>query len=160
MGTGKNVVGKRIAGRLNMEYVSTDDMIEAKENRSIKEIFAQEGESYFRKIEKEIVETASGKNRVVIAAGGGVVLDKENVDNLKKSGPVVCLCASPEDILKRTKRHSHRPLLNVPLPKDKIKELLEERKPYYDRADYKINTTGKKIDQVVDEVIEAVRGKL
>ncbi len=153
MGTGKTVVGKRVARKLKMKYVSTDDIIEAKEKRTITDIFAKDKEPYFRKVEKEAVKYASSMDNVVIAAGGGVVIDNENVENLKKNGVLICLNATPEEILERTKNYAHRPLLNIPDPLGKIKELLQKRTPYYKRADYQVDTSGKSLDEIVSEIV-------
>lgn len=152
MGTGKNVVGKRLARSLKMKYVSTDDIIEQKEKRAIKDIFASDGEPYFRKVEKEAVKEVSSMKNTVIAAGGGAVLDSENIENLKRGGILICLNATPEDILERTKSYTHRPLLNVPDPLGKIRELLERRSPYYAKADYQVETSGKDLDKIVEEI--------
>ncbi len=148
MGTGKTEVAKLLAGRLGMTYVSTDEIIEKKEKRPINEIFNKKGENYFRKIEKEAIKEASGAQNSVIDAGGGAVMDPENVKDLKANGIMVCLWADPEVILERTKRFSHRPLLNVENPLDKIKDLLDKRKPYYERADEHVNTSGLSPDEV------------
>jgi len=152
MGSGKSVVGKRLAKQLNMKFISTDDIIEDREKRPITEIFAESGEPYFRKIEKEAVKEAADSENVVIAAGGGAVLDEENIANLKKKGVVFCLNAPPEAVYERTKRYKHRPLLNVDDPVSKIKELMDKRAPYYARADHQINTSGKTVEEVVEEV--------
>lgn len=157
MGTGKSEIGKRLAKILKMQYVSTDDIIESTQKRRISDIFAEEGESYFRELEKDIVKKVSDMKGTVIATGGGVVLDNGNMENLKKNGILVSLNADPEEILKRTKRFAHRPLLDVPSPLDRIKELLEKRKPYYARADYAVDTTGKDINRVINEIIEIIR---
>ncbi len=156
MGTGKSVVGKRVAKALHMRFVSTDDLIEEKEKRKISEIFEQSGEPYFRTVEKEIVRQVSGMDNVVIAAGGGVVLNEENIASLKQKGIMTCLIATPEEIYERTKRHKHRPLLNVEKPVEKIKELLTARAHFYAKADHQIDTTGKTIDDVVKEIIKIV----
>jgi len=160
MGTGKTAVGKRIAGSLKLKYVSTDDIIEAKEARPINEIFAKDGEGYFRKVEKEAVKEASLMKDVVIAAGGGVVLDDENIKLLKETGVLVSLDATAEEILERTKNFAHRPLLNVPDPLSKIRELLKARAPYYKKADLSVDTGGKTVGQVADEVMGIIKGKL
>ena len=160
MGTGKTAVGKRIAGILKLKYVSTDDIIEAKEARPINEIFAKDGEGYFRKREKEAVKDASLMKGVVIAAGGGVVLDDENVKLLKETGILVSLKATAEEILERTKNCTHRPLLNCTDPLGKIRELLKKRAPYYKKADWSVNTSGKTVNQVAREIIGIVRDKL
>jgi shikimate kinase len=152
MGTGKTTVAKLLAKDMAMKYISTDEVIEDKERRSINEIFKKSGELYFRRVEKEIVKKVAQLNNFVIDAGGGVVLDKENIQNLKRNGKVVCLCATAEVILERTRRYRHRPLLNVENPKEKIEELLQFRAPFYAQADFSIDTTDLNIEQVAQEI--------
>jgi len=153
MGTGKTVIAKRLARRLKMRYISTDDIIEERENRPISDIFAKDGEPYFRNVEKRVVKEVSSMSNVVVAAGGGAVIDEENLRELKKSGVVICLNATPGEILERTKGYAHRPLLNVPDPLSKIRELLGARDPYYKKADYQIDTSGRTRDAVVGEIV-------
>ena len=153
MGTGKTVIAKRIARKLKMKYVSTDDIIEAREEKSINEIFSQDGEAHFRSIERDAVREVSSMDNVVIAAGGGVVLNDENMRNLSAKGVIICLNAASEDIFERTKSYANRPLLNVPDPLGKIKELMKIREPYYKKADHQVDTFGKSVEEVTDEVI-------
>jgi shikimate kinase len=152
MGTGKTAVAKLLAKDMAMKYISTDEVIEDKERRSINEIFKKSGEPYFRRVEKEVVKKVAQLNNFVIDAGGGVVLDKENIQNLKRNGSIICLSATAEVILERTKRYHHRPLLNVENPKAKIEELLRFRAPFYAQADFFIDTTGLSIEQVTQEI--------
>lgn len=160
MGSGKTVVAKRIAGALEMRLLNTDDLIEKKEGAAINEIFSKKGESYFREIEREVIKGLSAKQGIVIDAGGGVVISEDNVKNLKKNGIIFCLNTTPEEILKRTKKHRHRPLLNVENPMAKIKDLLEERKEYYERADYQVVTSGKNAAEVAEEIIAIYNKRL
>ena len=153
MGTGKSIVGKLLADRLGREFLELDDIIEKREGTTIREIFEKKGETYFRRIEKEVVKEASQKKGIIISAGGGAIIDEENFNNLKKHGVIICLEASPEVILKRTKGLTCRPLLNVPDPKKRIEELLEERAPYYKKADFRINTDSLTIEEVVEKII-------
>jgi shikimate kinase len=152
MGTGKTAVGKLLAKEVEMKYISTDEVIEDRERRSINDIFKKSGEAYFRRIEKEVVKKVAQLNNFVIDSGGGVVLDEENVQNLKKNGRIVCLNASPEVILERTKRYYHRPLLKTADPRAKIEELLKARAPFYARSDFSIDTTDLSLEQVVREI--------
>lgn len=152
MGTGKTAVAKRLAKNLGREFLELDELIEKKEGVSIREIFEKKGEPYFRTLEKEVVKEAAQRQGVVISAGGGTIIDEENFNNLKKNGIIICLEASPEIILKRTKGKTCRPLLNVPDPKKKIEELLEERDPYYKKADHSINTDNLSIEAVTEEI--------
>ena len=152
MGTGKTVIAKRLAEEMKRSYVSTDDLIEKKENRTIRAIFREEGEPYFRGVEKEVIKEVASRDDQVIDAGGGVVLDSENVDTLKKTGIMVCLWAQPKTIYERTREYGHRPLLNVEDPEGKIKELLDYRRPFYEKADHHIDTTELNIDEIVNRI--------
>lgn len=154
MGTGKTTIATKLAIKLKMRYVSTDDLIEKREKRTINEIFKTDGEEYFRDIESEIVREASAMDGVVIDAGGGVVLREENLTALKSTGTVICLTADEETIMKRTKKYKHRPLLNVEDPKRKIRDLLIQRAPFYAKADHAIDTVALTINQVVGKIIE------
>ncbi len=158
MGTGKTVVAKALTKEVGMKYISTDGVIEDRERRSINEIFKKNGEAYFRRVEKEIVKKVSELDRFVIDAGGGVVLDKENMESLKRNGKLVCLKATPEVILERTKRYHRRPLLNVANPQAKVEELLQVRAPFYAQADFSIDTTSLTIEQVVEEIKKTIYG--
>lgn len=152
MGTGKTQVAKLLAKELGMKYISTDEVIEDRERRSINEIFKKSGEPYFRRIEKEVVKKVAQLNKFVIDAGGGVVLDKENIQNLKRNAKLICLTARPEVILERTKRYHQRPLLKTENPKAKIEELLRVRAPFYAQADFTIDTTDLTVEQVAQEI--------
>ena len=156
MGTGKTVIAHRLAEGMKRSYVSTDDLIEKKENRSIRAIFREEGEPYFRGVEKEVIKEVAAKDDQVIDAGGGVVLDSENVDTLKKTGIMVCLWAEPKTIYERTREYGHRPLLNVEDPEKKIKELLDYRRPFYEKADHHIDTTELNVDEIVSRIRKIV----
>ena len=157
MGTGKTTVGSLISQELNMEYVNTDDLIEKKEGMSINDIFSKKGKRHFRQVESEVIKEVSQKDNSLIDAGGGVVINQLNVNNLKQKGIIFCLSAQPEEILKRTKRYSHRPLLNVADPLVEIKKILKNRTGYYKRADYQIETTGKTADEVSKEIIKTYK---
>lgn len=151
MGTGKTSVAKKLAEDLGMRFVEMDSVISEREEMSINSIFSKKGEPYFRKVEGDIVKELSNKKGMVISAGGGVVLNPINISELQKNGILICLNAAPEEIFRRIKNEKHRPLLNVEDPLKKIKELLDYRKPYYNKIPVQIDTTGKNIDEVVKE---------
>ncbi|NWF51804.1 MAG: shikimate kinase [Nitrospirae bacterium] len=157
MGTGKTVVGKILSKLLRIELIDVDTEIERSEKMTISEIFRRFGESRFREIETEMIKKLSLKNNVIISTGGGAVLKKENMDILKKSGIIVCLLATPETILKRTSYTTNRPLLQVEDPLRRIKELLDYRKPFYEKADVMIDTEGKNPSQIAQEIIEKIK---
>ena len=159
MGTGKTTIAKKISQISGMQYISTDNLIEKKEGTSIGEIFSKKGEPYFREVEKKTVAEVSDMDEVVIDAGGGIILKSENIENLRRKSALICLWAEPKDILERTKRYTHRPLLNVDDPLKAIKELLDKRRPYYEGADYHVNTSSVGIEEAVNAILKFVRDK-
>lgn len=152
MGTGKTLVGKSLARSTGLDYVSLDERIEQIERRTIKQIFSESGEGYFRELEKRVLRRELEKERRVIDTGGGVVLDRNNMDLMNERGVCICLWASLDEILKRTSGHGHRPLLNVPDPRRRISDLLSKRRPFYEKAPHHVDTTGKSVDDVVKEI--------
>lgn len=159
MGTGKTTVGKKVARELGMEFVDTDKEIEQVTGLAVSEIFYRYGEIRFRSEEQAAVRRlAQGDNRV-IATGGGVVLNQENMTHLRANGVVVCLAASPEVIYERVRRKKTRPLLATEDPKATIRELLQEREQFYQVADVIVDTSGKNPEQVRDEVIAIFKSR-
>ena len=159
MGTGKTVVGKALAEQLGKEFVELDSLIEQMAGKTIPEIFKEDGEIAFRELEIEATKEVSKKKNTVIACGGGVVLNKINIDRLRKESMIVYLTASPRAILKRTLSEGEtRPLLNVQDKISEIRELLSFRRPFYERAaDITINTSKLDIDSVVERITEKVK---
>ncbi len=155
MGTGKTAVGKALARKLNRQFVELDSLIEQKAGKTIPEIFQQDGEIAFRELEIETTKEVSRNKNLVIACGGGVVLNKINIDRLRKEAIIVYLTASPKVIIKRTSTgKNERPLLNVPNRASEIREFLKFRKPFYKRAaDIKIDTSKLDIDAVAEQII-------
>ena len=155
MGAGKTTVARMLAARLKRRLYSTDEVIVKKDGRPITEIFQSEGEPFFRGLERSAVREISQKANVIIDCGGGVVLDPENLNDLKKTGVVFFLAASPDKIFERIKEQNHRPLLNTGNPLAKIEELLGKRQAFYDQADHMINTNDNDWQRICAE-IEAV----
>lgn len=153
MGAGKTTIASLLAEKLKRKYVSTDDMIIHKERTSISVIFKQKGEPYFRELEREIVSKLSRQGGLVIDCGGGIVLQEENIIDLKKNGIIIFLKASADAVHERTKKTTHRPLLRVANPRQKIEELLVKREPYYKQADLTIDTSAKTADEVVHGIL-------
>jgi shikimate kinase len=152
MGTGKTAVGEELARKKKLQFVDLDKLIELKEKRSISDIFAKEKEPYFRRLEKRVLKEVSLQKNFVVACGGGIVLDKDNINTMKNTGVMFCLSASAEVILKRTSGVTCRPLLNVDNPKEKIELLLKMRAPYYACADKTIDTSRLSLKEVVDKI--------
>ena len=153
MGTGKSVVGRRLAERLGLSFIDLDDLIQEKAGMAIPEIFASEGESGFRQRERELIAGLANRRDCVIATGGGAMLDSENVRALKTGGVLVCLQADPEIILKRIGADPHRPLLQVPDRIARIRELLEQRASAYAQADLLLETSGATVEEIVDRIV-------
>ncbi len=156
MGTGKSAVGKLLSMKLGIEFIDLDSYIEVKSNTTIADIFGQEGEEYFRQVEKQSLKEISRKDNLVVSCGGGIVIDQANIDLMKQKGRIICLAASIEKILERTKNNPHRPLLNVDDPQAKIKYLLEQRQDKYAQADLTIDTTQLTVEQVVEKIISDI----
>jgi len=152
MGTGKTSVGRQLAKERGWNFVDLDELIEFKQQRRIVDIFTQSGEPYFRKIEKKILKQVSTQKKFVVACGGGVVLDPENIKIMKKTGILICLCATGAAILKRVSGSTLRPILNVAKPRERIELLLKMRAPYYLQADVTIDTSRCSIKQVVGKI--------
>lgn len=157
MGSGKSSVGHMLARRLKFELVDTDHLIEQQAGRSIAELFAAEGEAAFRERERRVIETLAGRERLVIATGGGVGACPELVASLKRHALVVWLWASPETLWERVRHQTHRPLLQVPDPPARIRELLAAREPVYRQADVLVNAGARPLRQVAAQVADEFR---
>jgi len=159
MGVGKTAVGEALTKKLNKEFVELDSLIERKAGKSIPEIFQQDGEIAFRELEIEVTKEISKGKNLIIACGGGIVLNKINIDRLRNESIIVYLTASPRVILKRVLNNGEeRPLLKTPDKALEIQELLRFRKPFYERAaDIKINTSKLDIDSVVGQIISKLK---
>jgi shikimate kinase len=159
MGTGKTAVGKMLAQRLGKEFVELDGLIEKKAGKSIPEIFRDSGEIGFREMEIEVTREIAAKKNVVIACGGGLVLNRINIDRLRTGCLIICLTAAPSVILKRTSGDVNgRPLLAVADRMTQIKELLRFRRPFYERAaDITTNTSRLDVSGVVARILTAIK---
>ncbi|HRI82834.1 MAG: hypothetical protein RLZZ129_589 [Verrucomicrobiota bacterium] len=157
MGTGKTTIGRTVAHRLGFHLLDSDHEIERQHGKSIAEIFAQEGESVFRGLERAFVETGHPAERTVVACGGGLVVQPGLLDLLRARGVVVCLHASLETILERTSRHRHRPLLNVEDPSVRLRALYAAREPIYKQAGTVVLTDSRPLGEIVGHVIRVWR---
>lgn len=155
MGTGKTTVGKILAERLNFRFLDMDAEIEKKAGKPISAIFAQEGEPHFRELERQLVQELSALSGLVIATGGGVVLNGDNIKDFSRTGLVVCLQATVDDILQRIAQEHHRPLLEKDSDrKGRITTLLKERAPFYARIQTQVKTTDRNPDEIASEIID------
>ncbi|HEX3730523.1 MAG TPA: shikimate kinase [Opitutaceae bacterium] len=152
MGTGKSTVGRAAAQRLSFDFVDSDHEIERKAGKTIAEIFAQEGEPAFRAAEREFVTGGHAPQRLVVACGGGLIVQPGLAGLLAERGVVVCLHASVETILARTARQTDRPLLNVDDREARIRSLLAEREPLYRRTGTLVMTDARPLKDIVAHV--------
>ncbi len=157
MGVGKTSVGTRLAKDLGFVFVDTDVLIEADEKIAIAEIFSSFGEQYFRDVESRVIGRVLENDGQVVSTGGGAVIRDENRRAFKENGVTICLGARPEVIYDRIRHETHRPLLQVPDPLGKIRELLSARAPFYHQADFIIDTSDQTVDGVINEIKEKVR---
>jgi 3-dehydroquinate synthase len=155
--TGKSVVGREVAKRLSWDFIDVDDEIVSVAGKPIPDIFAQDGEKKFRELERQALKRACQRRKVVIATGGGAVVDAGNRELMKRSGVVICLEAQPDTIYRRLLADAEkgvvRPLLLSPNPEQRIQALKESRQPYYALCDWTVHTDNLTIEQVCYEVI-------
>ncbi|MDE7178476.1 MAG: shikimate kinase [Lachnospiraceae bacterium] len=159
MGCGKTTVGLKLSYRLRRAIIDTDKEIEREEKRTISEIFAADGEPYFRDRETEclrkLIETT---NNQIISVGGGLPVREENRRLLHELGQVFYLRAKGETIYERVKDDTTRPLLQVDDPLSRIEKLLQERDPCYRAAaDEVIAVDGKSFEEILNEIEEKVK---
>lgn len=158
MGAGKTVVGQALALKLGKKFVELDELIVRRAGKSITRIFAEDGEIYFRELEIAATKDVAAEENQVIATGGGVVLNRINMDRLRQNGTIIFLTVSSSEILRRVGGDTGRPLLDTADKEKRIKELLGQRKSLYEQAaDIKVNTSRRSIEAVVNEIAEKLK---
>jgi len=164
MASGKSTIGPILANTLGWNFFDLDKLIEEKEGKKIREIFENQGEDYFRSLEKKILKEVLNLNNYIIALGGGTIADTENLDLIKKNGLLVYLRSSPEETYKRLRFKRDRPtfLFDDEEPSkekflEKINELSEKREKYYSKAHVTIDTDKIRIGQTVDKLASLVK---
>jgi len=156
-GTGKTEIGQELSKKLSLDFVDIDSEIEKETNKTIKSIFEEEGEEKFRNYEKELTKKISCRDNQIIATGGGIILNKENIENLKKYGRVILLTAHPKTIYERIK-NTERPKLTDKEEFEEIVFLLKKRKKQYKEvADFIINTDNLDVNNVVFKIINLLK---
>lgn len=160
MGAGKSAVGRQLARMLRLRFFDSDAEIEARTGVDIPFIFEKEGEEGFRRREREVMAELTALEGIVLATGGGAVLDPESRRVLASRGLVVYLEASVEQQLERTRASGHRPLLDTPDPAGRLARLMQEREPVYrELAAMVVNTDGRMVREVALEIRRALTGK-
>jgi shikimate kinase len=156
MAVGKSAVGRNLAKKLHRRFVDLDRVIEKAAGMKAREIFLQKGEPYFRQLEKQTLASVLQKEGQVIATGGGVVADDENLMLLRDKALLVGLTASIDMLLKRAGNGDKRPLLKGPNRKQHVEKLLMQRQSRYAQAHVTIDTTELTPDQVVEKIIQYI----
>jgi shikimate kinase len=164
MATGKTSVGRILADQFgkNYKFIEMDDLIVEKAGKSIPDIFKEDGEIRFRELEMAVCKEVSNLDYVVISCGGGVVLNKLNIDYLKQNCIIILLKATAEEIYDRAMKDGQetRPVINKEDPKAEIDKVLQFRKPFYAAAaEISIETTGKNFKEIVHEISHSIKGK-
>ncbi len=158
MGSGKTAVGRHLARLLHYGFHDSDADIEARTGVDIAFIFEKEGEPGFRLREKESIERLTRLSCIVLATGGGAVIDEENRRVLAERGVVVYLATSIDQQLERTRHGRHRPLLNDTDPEKKLQELMKRRAQLYaEVADFTVSTDGRRVQLVAEEIHQELR---
>ncbi|MFX1339608.1 MAG: shikimate kinase [Promethearchaeota archaeon] len=162
MATGKTSIGQALADALGNEYrfIETDHIIIEDAGKSIPRIFAEDGEITFREYEIAACKKASQLHKVIISCGGGIVLNKINIDYLKQNSHIVLLQATADEIYKRIMKDGQetRPVIDKEDPKAEIEKVLAFRKPFYEAAaELIIETTGRFLEGIVADIIEKTR---
>lgn len=157
MGAGKSAVGRYLARSLHLSFVDSDDEIESRTGVDIPFIFEKEGETGFRKREAVVIDDLSRMDGVVLATGGGAILDEDSRSRLGGRGFVVYLYTTVEQQVQRTQKGRERPLLENTDPRVTLQELLDTRDPMYrEIADIVVQTDGRKVKSVADEIVEQI----
>ena len=153
MAVGKSAIGRTLARKLRRRFVDLDRVIEKAEGSKVREIFERKGEAYFRQLEKEALTKVLEANNQVIATGGGVILDEQNIQILREKALVIGLAAELDVLLARAGDGSKRPLLQGSERREKIAELLRQRASRYAQGHVTIDTSNLTVDQVVKKII-------
>ncbi len=158
MGSGKTAVGRHLARLFRFTFLDSDADIEAKTGVDISFIFEKEGEAGFRVRERESIERLTRLESIVLATGGGAVIEPDNRRVLAERGVVIYLETSIDQQLERTRHARHRPLLNDTDPEEKLKELMQWRAALYaEIADFTVSTDGRRVQLVAEEILHELR---
>ena len=158
MGSGKSTVAAYMANQYGMEVFEMDEMVASREGMRISDIFAKQGEEYFRDVETKLLQEICMQEDKVVSCGGGIVLREQNVEMMKKDGAIVLLSAKSETILERVKDDDNRPLLKGNKTVAFINEMMEKRRERYESAaDIIVQTDDKQVADICNEIIQKIK---
>lgn len=166
--SGKSTVGPILANTIGWNFYDLDRLIEINSGKSVRKIFEEDGEKFFRNLEKETLTEVSKLEKFIIALGGGTIADQGNLDIIKSSGLLIYLESSPEETYKRVRFKRDRPSLLFEGDKEPTKEeflervdsILTKRLDYYNQADYKLNTDNLYVGETVERLVEIIKKEL
>lgn len=156
MGSGKTTIGKLLGEKLTLRSIDIDVIIEQNKKRTVSEIFQNEGEKYFRNIERETIEKNFTNKDLIISLGGGAFEDQLTQELLLKNSTVIYLKTSPNVILERIKNNTNRPLLKNQMTVEKIQSIILQRQKNYELANITILTDNKNTDKIVEEILGVI----
>lgn len=156
MGSGKTTIGKLLGEKLTLRSIDIDVIIEQNERRTVSEIFQNEGEKYFRNIERETIKKNFTNKDLIISLGGGAFEDQLTQELLLKNSTVIYLKTSPNVILERIKNNTNRPLLKNQMTVEKIQSIILQRQKNYELANITILTDNKNTDKIVEEILGVI----
>lgn len=164
-GSGKSEVGRRLAARLKLTFVDTDDFIEERYGAPISAIVKSHGWGHFRKLENNVIEEISKKDHLIIAPGGGAVLDTDNVKALRRNGTIIWLKADRQTLLKRMNQDpgtdTQRPTLTGKGTSEELKEVMSLREPIYERvSEIQIDTSMLDAEAIVERILAIIDEKV
>lgn len=168
MGSGKSTIGPILANTIGFDFVDIDKLIEHQRGKRIVEIFQAEGEPAFRSIERETLQRLSTRHHCVISLGGGSIASEENFQLIHRTGIIVYIQLSPEEIVQRVHHRADRPMLkdeqgnNLPLQEmeGRVRMLLQQREEFYKRADIIVPSDRRRVGTTVDDIVKRLRGFL
>lgn len=158
MGAGKTTMGRQLAKKLHLEFIDSDRVIEERTGVDIPLIFEMEGEDGFRRREHAVIDELTTRQGIVLATGGGAILDPDNRRHLSERGTVIYLHSDISHLMERVRHDRNRPLLQTDDPEAKLRELMTIREPLYrDTADITINTGEKSIRSVINVILDELK---
>lgn len=158
MGAGKSAVGRQLARMLHLDFVDSDDEIELRTGVDIPFVFEKEGEEGFRKREANVIDDLSQRDGIVLATGGGAVVNPQNRNHLGARGLVIYLHTTVDQQLSRTRKGRGRPMLDSDNPRAVLEALMAEREPLYrEIADLTVETDGRKVRAVANEILDKLK---
>jgi shikimate kinase len=156
-GSGKSAIGRRLAPRLELPFIDADEEIERAAGKTIKDIFAEHGEPYFREGERKVIARLLASGQQILATGGGALTSQETRDNIRRFGLSVWVKAELPVLLRRVSKRSNRPLLEGRNAETVMRELMEARNPLYEKADIVVESRDVPHDVIVEEIVAALR---